>query len=174
MIPADTAPDVEVMLTLPEFVQAVMAAMTRIISSAAQRINHASTYDRDLLVRLNEEVVGVCSEMAFAKWRRCYWSPPVNTFHHEPDVEHVEVRGSASHDRRLIVRDNDDPMRPYVFVTGHPPSLRLRGWIRGEDARRDEYLDNPHGSRPAWFVPPAKLHRMPTLSTALTAEDIPW
>jgi hypothetical protein len=127
-------------------------------TSNAAKWNHASTYQRDLMTRLREEIVGVCGEMAFCKGMRRFWSPSVNTFHAIADVgENIEIRSTDRDDGSLIIRENDDPDRWYVLVTGNPPEMTIRGCIRGADALQDQWLRNPHGHRLAWFVPQAAL-----------------
>ena len=82
----------------------------------------------------------------------------MNTFHSIADVgRNVEVRCTDLADGCLIVRANDAPERWYVLVTGKPPTFTVRGYIRGADARRPEYMRDPHGHRPAWFVPQSHL-----------------
>lgn len=149
-----------VKLTVREIAAAVDVAMQRLCASTEAGHNHASTYQRTFLKRLEEETIGACGEIAFCKGLGKFWSPTVNTFHAIADVgKNIEVRATARDDGSLIVRDNDDPDRWYVLVTGEPPVMTIRGRIRGRDAKRDEYLRNPHGHRQAWFVPQSALDR---------------
>ena len=148
-------------LTLPEFGQAVSTAWMRIMVSAAQGLNHSTTYKRTLITRLQEEVVGACGELAMGKYTDKFFIPSINTFHRVPDcLNDVEVRATSVPHGRLIVRDNDASDRRYVLalVDGH--KVRLAGWILGGDAKIAAFADNPHGRRMAWFVPHSSLLRM--------------
>jgi hypothetical protein len=149
---------VNVSLTLAEFDLAVNTARLRIVASAARGLNHATTYKRNVVTRLHEEVVGACGEIAVGKAFGEFFVPSVNTFHERPDVmRDVEVRATDRADGCLIVRDNDDPGRRYVLAIVDGARVELRGWLRGSEAQQERYLRNPNGHRPAWFVPQSAL-----------------
>lgn len=154
--------DRTVTLSPREFALAVQVGAQRLAESTERGHNHASTYQRDYLKRLEEETLGACGEMALCKALRWFWSPSVGTFHAVADVgRNVEVRCTRRPDGALIVRENDAPERWYVLVTGEPPTFTVRGYIRGAAARRPEYIRDPHGHRPSWFVPQSALTPMP-------------
>ncbi len=154
---------IDVVLTEWEFKTAVDVANTRMATSNAAGLNHASTYSRTYYRRLQEEIVGACGEMVFAKATGRFWSHSVNTFHHVADVGlRFEVRASDREDGCLIVRDNDDENRWYVGVFGEPPNMMIAGCILGSDAKRAEWVRDPHGHRPAWFVPQHSLQPLPS------------
>lgn len=145
-------------LTAWEYKSAVDLANTRMAISNDRGLNHASTYRRSYAERVREETVGACGEMALCKAKNWFFSPTVNTFHGTPDVgDRWEVRATERQDGSLIIRDNDDEFRWYVLVVGEPPVMRIAGYIRGFEAKRDEWLRDPHGHRPAWFVPQSAL-----------------
>jgi hypothetical protein len=146
---------VEIELTIPEFGQAVSTAWMRIMASAMQRLNHATTYRRTLVKRLEEEVVGACGEIAVGKYADKWFVPSVNTFHRVPDcLGDVEVRATAIVDSgHLIVRDNDSDERRFVLALVDGQRVLLAGWAYGHEAKRPEWLRDPHSQRPAWFVP---------------------
>lgn len=86
------------------------------------------------------------------------WSRSFNTFHAEADVgEDVDLRATDRADGRLILQVKDHPYRWFVLVTGNPPNMFLRGFIRGWDAMQDEWYRNPQGYGAAWFVPQSAL-----------------
>lgn len=146
-------------LTLTEFEVAVNTARLRIVASAMQKLNHSSTYQRDLVKRLDEEVVGACGEIAVGKASGRWFVPSVNTFHRTPDcLGDVEVRSTAVPHGCLIVRDNDSDNRRYVLAIVNAPNVTLVGWITGGEAKQPEFLRDPHGHRPSWFVPQDRLH----------------
>jgi len=98
-------------------------------------------------------IEGAAAEMCVAKWLGRFWSPSVNTFR-APDLEGgIQVRLRSRHEYELIVRPTDDDTHRFVHVTGEIPNFRIRGWITGSDAKREEW-EQTHGGRPkAWFVP---------------------
>jgi len=161
----------ELPLSMAEFAVAVQSAMTRMLISTGQGINHASTYKRTWLERLQEETVGCCAELAMGKLVDRYFIPEVGTFHHKPDCLHdIEVRATARLDGRLIVRDNDANDRRYVFCTVTGNVVNIVGWMFGHEAKQPAFLSNPNDYRPAWFVPQAKLRPLETLEFAVSAE----
>jgi hypothetical protein len=69
-----------------------------------------------------------------------------NTFHRVPDcLRNAEVRATRRENGCLIVRDNDADDRQFVLVVGDPPVVRIAGYLRGGDAKRDKWLRDPHG-----------------------------
>lgn len=163
----------ELPLSMAEFAVAVQSAMTRMLISAGQGINHASTYKRTWLERLQEETVGCCAELAMGKLIDRYTIPEVGTFHNKPDCLHdIEVRATARPDGRLIVRDNDDSSRRYVFCTVTGQTVTFVGWLYGHEAKKPAYMTNPNDYRPAWFVPQSALHDIETLDFSGTALNV--
>jgi hypothetical protein len=147
-----------VQLTPWEYKQCVDVATTRMSVSIGQKITDIAPGERDYNTRLLIDIRGTCGELAVAKMLNKYWAPSVNTFHVLPDIHpNIEVRTTEQIDGSLIVRENDPEDRWYVLVIGAPPVMDVRGFIRGSDARRDEWMRNPGGHRPAWFVPQAAL-----------------
>jgi hypothetical protein len=142
-----------------EFLDATQVAVERMRSSAKRGLSHATIRrKRSLTTRLRDDVLGACAELAVAKWLGVQWSRSVDTFHSEADVgEDIDVRCTTHDGGALIVRDNDQPYRWMMLVTGQAPVLSLRGYVRGSDAMTPQYWCNPHGYRGAWFVPQADL-----------------
>lgn len=151
----------KVTLTEWEYRHCVDVAAMRMsvsISSGIADINHR---ERDYNERLLVDVNGVCGEMAVAKAINRFWQPSVNTFHGVPDIlPNIEVRSTEKSSGCLIVRDNDPDDRYYFLVTGKPPVFLVHGYMLGAEAKKDEWLRNPHGHRPAWFVPQPNLNRL--------------
>jgi hypothetical protein len=104
-------------------------------------------------------IEGACGELAVARFLGLYWDGSVNTFKDGGDVQQYQVRTSPQHTHRLIIREDDDPDAIFFFVTGMCPRYKIRGWIRGRDAMRDKWLDDPHGREAAYFVPAKALNR---------------
>ena len=141
-----------------EFKFCVDVANQRMASSQQKALNHASTYERGHLKRIEEEVIGACAEMVAAKYLGKFWSPSVDTFHKVPDIEpNIEVRGTIGEHNSLIVRRNDADDRWYILVVGKPPTMTVIGCIQGAEAKQDRWLRNPNGHREEWFVPQSAL-----------------
>lgn len=148
----------QVTLTAWEYKHCVDVATTRMSVSIGQNLTDIAAERRDYNERLLVDIRGTCGELAVAKLFNKYWAPSVNTFHGVPDIEpNIEVRTSENPNACLIVRDNDPDDRWYVLVIGIPPVMDVRGFIRGSDAKRDEWVRNPGGHRPSWFVPQSAL-----------------
>lgn len=154
----------EIAMTVAEFAVAVQSAVTRMLISAGQGINHASTYNRTWLRRLHEEVVGCLAELAMGKFIDRYFIPEVGTFHTKPDCLHdIEVRSTAWENGSLIIRDNDNDDRRYVCCVVTGKGVHLMGWLYGHEAKKNEFIRNPNAYRASWFVPQAKLRSIETL-----------
>jgi len=102
-------------------------------------------------------IEGACGEMAVAKAMNVYWSGSFGTFKKGGDVARLEVRRRSKPEYELIVRTNDRNQDLFVLVFGKAPEFLIRGWMRGADAKRSNWL-KAHGGRPsAYFVPHDKL-----------------
>lgn len=149
-----------------EFLSAATVGLLRFSTSGLQNLDpHQSTgRPRSWMERLSDEVIGACAESAFCLARGIYWDRSINTFHGRADAgREWEVRATPRRDGALIVRDNDPSDRWYVLVIADPPVFRVVGAMRGGAAKRPEWLRNPGGRRPSWFVP---QHCVPPLPPA--------
>lgn len=106
---------------------------------------------------------GALGELAVAKATKMYWSAGINTFSASDLGENVQVRTRSRHDYELIVRDNDSESDTFVLVTGIAPSYKVRGWINGSAAKRNEWLCAHGGREAAYFVPIDSLRDMSEL-----------
>jgi hypothetical protein len=156
-----TREDLTVELAWFEFKWCVDVANARMAVSNEKSMNHASTYERDHLERMTQEITGACAEAIVAKFLGKWWSPSVNTFHTVADITpNIEVRGTRRLDGCLPVRDNDPDDRWYFLAVGTPPKMTIAGYIRGSDAKQPQWLRNPGGHRPVFLVPQDAL-RLP-------------
>lgn len=105
--------------------------------------------------RLKADVDGAGAELAASKASGCRWAMTCGEDLEAPDLEpHVEVRHTTHTDGGLIVRPRDHGDRLFVLVVGTLPRYRVVGWIRGEQARRDEFRWSD-----VWMVPQSSLTR---------------
>jgi hypothetical protein len=138
-------------LTKYELDMAAVVGVRRNVSAVARGRQHQHGMSADDGWRAHIE--GACGELALAKYLGKYWDGSVDTFRSMPDLGDIEVRTRSKPYYDLIIREDDDPSKVYVLVTGSAPDYEVRGWIRGEQARRDEWLQSYGGRPPAWFVP---------------------
>lgn len=153
----------EVTLSVEEFGRAISTAYERWSTSVRSNrtdILMEKTWEKGFNVHL----YGAIGEIAAAKAIGCYAPLHVNQFSGmRSDLMHdVEVRHRISHEHQLIVREKDSDNRRYVLTRGTPPNIEVVGWIRGSDAKRDEYLCDHGGYSPAFFVPNDCLLTMDT------------
>ena len=154
----------EVVLSTWEFKACVDLANARLAVSAEAGLSHESLgpNQQGLLDRLQLDVLGACGELVVCKALNRFYSPTVNTFHNVADIGvNIEARTTAQEGGSLIVRDNDPSDRYYFLVVGEPPTFRVAGWIKGVDAKQDQWLRNPgKGRKQAWFVPQHQLKQL--------------
>lgn len=112
----------------------------------------------------SEHIEGACGEMALAKCLGIYWDGSVNSFKSE-DLPGIQIKTRSREDYELIVRPADSRESAYVLVTGKCPSYEIKGWIRGDDAMKDEWLQSHGGRPPAYFVPHLALRPLGTLTS---------
>jgi hypothetical protein len=107
-----------------------------------------------------QHILGVCGEMAFAKFLGIKYVPPQMK---AVDVGGYEVRTASKAGYRLIVRPRDADAKKFVSVVKISDStFTIQGWITAAEAKEvGESKNPPKGSNagPAWFVPNNKLHR---------------
>lgn len=113
----------------------------------------------------NEDIEGACAELAVAKSLNRYWEGGIDTYK-AGDVGDYQVRWSASHNNSLIVRSADADDAVFILATGVCPTYRVQGWMRGRDAKQDQWSRQPNGRPPAFFVPGAALQPLSTLPMA--------
>jgi hypothetical protein len=158
-------------LNFERMMKAVEHSYIRISESNNKNLNHASTYERKFNERITQEVIGVLGELAVLDFLNINSDPLVNTYHNIADAgKDVESRATNRLDGHLILRDNDDPERRYIFCTVDYSAVRLIGWAKGKDVMKEEYFrseqkiksicKNPKVLRPAWFVPQNILQDM--------------
>mgnify|MGYP003108476325 FL=1 len=107
-------------------------------------------------------IEGACGEIAVAKLMGKYWGGSINTFKNGGDIDSTgwEVRTRSEHDYDLIVRHDDPDGRVFILVTGQSPEYLVWGWIRSEDAKKEEWQKNYGGHGAAFFVPKEALRQM--------------
>ena len=158
-----------VKLSANEFARAAFHAVYKLHASIRdQRTASRSQTGRSLFERLAHDVRGAVAEAAVAKFLGKPYQPTADTFHELPDAHGLDVRSVDSDEpgQSLIVRDDDPDPRPVVLAVvnknaaGDEPRecvVELAGWMTYGEAKRPEWRRDPHGRRPAWFVPRSAL-----------------
>ena len=143
-----------------QLLAAQVGVMRRISSISKARSEPHETPPGDLW---GNDIESSGAEAAAAKVLRRYWQAVHNSpATQDGDISGVEVRSTQLADGRLIiheVRDKDDS--PFVLVRGTFPVYDVVGWIRGRDAKKDEYIFKGDGRRgdgnKVYFVPANQL-----------------
>ena len=69
----------------------------------------------------------------------------------------IDVKTRSRHDYDLICQLDEKPGKTLVLVTIQNKITLLHGWIRSEDAMKEQWKKDPAGGRPAYFVPQSAL-----------------
>ena len=113
----------------------------------------------------NTHIEGACGEIAVSKAFGKYWGGSINTFKRGGDVDSTkwEVRTRSKHNYDLILRNDDPQDRIYFLVTGLCPNYEIKGWIKGNDGMKQEYLHDHGNYGEAYFVPQEHLNNIKDL-----------
>jgi len=142
-------------LTYEEMLIATLAAGLRRCRSKTKDWSDAHGYEGDAAWDI--EVEGCAAELAYCKYRNVYWEATLDSFKKADVGTNVQVRHTVLDNGRLIVRDDDNNEHFYVLVTGRAPKMKIRGWIKGADAKKETYVNAPNNREPAYFVPQEML-----------------
>lgn len=94
---------------------------------------------------------------------------------HDNDVNGIQVRSTAGHDRKLLTLDNDIP-GPYVLVTiarVHPQAVecRIHGWAPLDECNVDAHRTVLPSGDVGYLTPKTALHPIDTLTTTTCRRD---
>jgi len=112
---------------------------------------------KDDLASWGTHIEAAGAEMAVAKALGLYWDGSVNVGHRE-DLPRtgLEVRWNQDPNRTSCkVKPKDTGI--VVAVRGSSPAYELLGWIRAEDAKRQEWLHHRRDYPPAYLAPSSAL-----------------
>lgn len=77
-------------------------------------------------------------------------------------IENLQIRAREQHDMDLVVQEEDDDDATFVLITGRPPSLQVRGWVRGWQAKVDTWKREG-----GYMVPAGALRGMEQIGVSL-------
>jgi hypothetical protein len=107
-------------------------------------------------------VDGLCAEIAAARYLNLYWNGDVNNKKERDVGGLVDVR-SCEPGLRMILHPEDPDGTPFVLAWVDLPGVALMGWMLAREGKLPEFWEDPHGGRPAYFVPKHRLHDMAML-----------
>lgn len=147
-----------IILTRSEMVMAASVGCHRRLESVFE--GRKNNRIDDIKTAWTVDIEGAAAELAFCKFRNKYWTGSVGSFKGADVDKDIQVRQTVYDNGSLIVRDDDNQFDYYVLVTGYMPKFKVVGWLRGMDARKDCWREDP-GSRkkPCFKVPQAALKR---------------
>jgi hypothetical protein len=133
-------------------IEAMKIAELRFTEAVILNLNNATTYQSDVAEIMTRSIGGILAELVIGRKFDRFFFPSINTFHKQADVgQDIEVRSTPHENGSLILRDNDDAARRYVFVVCDPMrGFHVRGWVYGYEAMTDEWRKTDEG-RPAWW-----------------------
>ena len=149
-----------------EFFLCVQVANARQVSSIKKKGKDSVNRKNNWVEELDKHIIGCIGELAVAKVIGVTWTGSVDTFKTESDLSgNIQVRHRSNPVWDLIVRTNDSDDDIFVLSRGMPPgAIEVAGWMKGKDAKRDEWLSDPGGyGRPSYFVDSAHLQPMEEL-----------
>lgn len=150
---------IEVSLDRYELEQAAMVGVRRRVESIHRKLKGTLQMENGW----QHDVEGAIAERIVAKALGMYWNGGVCTWK-APDIDpNIQVRSSRNPDSALIVRENDADDEAFVLVTGSAPNYVIRGWSYGRDAKKEEWVKNPYGKGPAYFMDQKYLNPIETL-----------
>lgn len=114
----------------------------------------------------NNHIEGAAGELAVAKVLDVYWGGSINTFKKGGDVGDLQVRTSLTHED-LIVRPHDSDSAIFVLVLGPLPTVQVKGWMYGYEAKQEKWLARRAERTPAYFVPNKELRSIEELKEML-------
>ena len=149
--------DIPVCLTELELQIAAMTGASRYWHVRNRGMKNRPAQSHDDGLGLARHVEGAAGEMALAKALERYWLPSVNAFKVADIGKNIQVRTRTKDEYEMIVRDHDSDDHYFVLVTGTAPEFKIRGYIKGVDAKRDCWKRSYGGGMLSYFVPHAEL-----------------
>jgi len=103
------------------------------------------------------EFIGICAEIAFCKHYNLF--PDFNNEGRERadcriNGKTVDVKGTKYSTGKLLLRKKDDQQvcDIYVLVTGTPPHMTLRGWLRSQEFVNQKHLGRLKPTTPVSYI----------------------
>lgn len=154
-----------IVLTPSEYLQAHLGAGLRF--TARRKTSSVRAYGQ--AANLNDEILGVASEMAVAKALNVFYTASPGRPDRD-DVAGLQVRCTTRQNGSLIVHpaDPDELVCVLVLADLDRLSFTVAGWMRTAEAKRQEWWRTDTG-RPAYFVPQHELRSAATLRPAEVA-----
>ena len=163
-MPSLAAPP-KVVLSPQELFQAAQLGTLRQYQSMI-RNNRDTVWEKPFHEALSAHVVGAVGEMAVAKYMGT-WFPFTEGAYKLPDLWDLEIRTRTKDDWDLLVRPNDPDASVYIGVTLAGGEACIQGYIGGNDAKREEWLNDwGNRGRPVYSVPKSALKHISILKSS--------
>lgn len=132
---------------------------------AMSRGDRDSVNEKNYPDALNVHVIGAMGEMAVAQYLGFWFKFTEGTYKIYSDLQgDIEVRTRSNEDWDLLVRPNDADESTFILATLSGPDVIIQGWIKGRDAKRDEWMrDWGNKGRPVYSVPKKALEHISVL-----------
>jgi len=84
-----------------------------------------------------------------------HWNACTDRFKGAPDLgRFVDVKGIGRRGLRMPVQKDDPDDFAFLLISAERhPDCDILGWLWGREAKDQRFWDDPHGGRPAYFVP---------------------
>ena len=154
-----------------EFRMASQVGLDRWLNSITDGLAQKDGYVRDKDVTIDVE--GACAELAAAKALDLYWDGSVNRSDKADLRFDIDVKHTRHEDGRLLISKDDRDDWFYVLVTERPPKMTVHGFMKGSDAKREDWWDHPDPERDGAFCVPQKRLRPLSDLSRIIKEDMP-
>jgi hypothetical protein len=82
----------------------------------------------------------------------------------------IDIKTRSRHYYDLIVQLDESPDKILVLVTIENRITLIHGWIKANNAMKEQWKKDPAGGRAAYFVPKTELQSLSTLKQCLNAQ----
>lgn len=114
----------------------------------------------------DHDINGAIAEMGTAVWFGAYWTGMGTIGRVDvADVGSLQVRSKLEFDDRLVIHLDQIDEEVFVSVWVDPPRCTLCGWLKAQDAKKDEWLFQAKGRPPMYYVRNKFLHPMAELKS---------
>jgi len=118
---------------------------------------------------LKMDLLGAAGEMAFASYfgMKNFLYTELRAKPGSIDLPpDIDVKTTDRHSNRLICQLDEAVEKRLVLVTIENMKTLIRGWRWVSECKRREWIKDPTGRRPAYFIPTVYLHSISTLAVA--------
>jgi len=141
------------------YIEAVRRQKTNENLNLSGRNNGPATGNAALQIH----ILGAIGELAVAEYLNLekYVFAETNAVRGSFDLPpNIDVKTRSKHWMDLVIQLDDDPSKIFVHATCEDKKVRMHGWTYGHRVMKDNFIKDPAGNRPAYFVREWALHPM--------------